>query len=173
MPIHEFFTIIIEIFYFDLPVVVLWRLVMGWWRWGPVLAWTARTRGWRTFVVGLQKIFITIIEQVEENHAVGRHISLLSLNNTAKNLIWLKFLNFHPWKWPRLSEFKRDNCKEGLKVRSKRPKNVPSVVDLGSLKIFQPILPIKGINTKSFFTVYGKSPCHAGFYVMYQNISFS
>ena len=56
-------------------------------------------------MVGLQKIFITIIEQVEENHAVGRHISLLSLNNTAKNIIWLKFLNFHPWKWPRFFEF--------------------------------------------------------------------
>ena len=124
---------------------------MGWWGWGPVLTWTARTRGWRTFVVGLQKIFITIIEQVEENHAVGRHISLLSLNNTAKNIIWSKFLHFHPWKWPRFSEFKRDNCKEGLKVRSKRPKNVPSVVDLGSLKIFQPILPIKIKKYQIFF----------------------
>ena len=124
---------------------------MGWWGWGPVLAWTARTRGWRTFVVGLQKIFITIIEQVEENHAVGRHISLLSLNNTAKNIIWLKFLNIHPWKWPRFSEFKRDNGKEGLKVRSKRPKNVPSVVDLVSLKIFQPILPIKIKKYQIFF----------------------
>ena len=73
-------------------------------------------------MVGLQKIFVTIIEQVEENHAVGRHISLLSLNNTAKNIIWLKFLNFHPRKWPGFSEFQEMMAKKGSKSGTKDPK---------------------------------------------------
>ena len=91
-----------------------------------------------------------------------------------KNLIWLKFLNFHPWKWPRFSKFQEVIAKRGSKSGPKDPKMSPFCDAFGLLEdLSTDFTNKKRKNTKSFFTVYGKSPCHAGFYVMYQNISFS